>query len=197
MMTGTTKVSDPSVLEDINISRISQNYIDTSFDMETEDHSDQISLSKTLQDFHIEILPNSKKLLYENAINLLKEMCQNLPLEEITSIKFHTNSWGMGSNNLMADQFVPRMKRLTSIDMSDTIKYSHRSDLSMGIRAWLKSVEENKLNLQALNLAHNQLNGDGLRCCHECLSVNSTLKVLNVSNCQLEDKSCLMLLDGF
>ena len=78
-------------------------------------------------------------------------MCIQLPLNDITSIKFHTNSWGMGSNNLMAEQMVPKMKKLTHIDMSDTIKFPRRSDLCMGIRAWLRAARN--FEIVSINLA--------------------------------------------
>jgi Ran GTPase-activating protein (RanGAP) involved in mRNA processing and transport len=48
-------------------------------------------------------------------------------------------------------------------------------------------------NLLEINLANNSLEDDGVRAVKEFLWENTSLKVLNINNCKLDDKSCKLL----
>lgn len=132
-----------------------------------------ICTQKKLSTTHIEVPPNSDKLLYDLAIYSLQKSCNSLPLEEATSIKFHTNSWGLSSNKHFADDIVPKLKNLKDIDMSDTIQMNRRSDLCMGVQAWLLAAAE--FDIRSLNLDDNFLGVDGVRSCREFLAVSRSL----------------------
>ena len=75
--------------------------------------------------------------------------------------------------------------------MSETINYQVRSDLCMGVQSMLSQCIN--YNLLEINLANNCLEDDGVRAVKEFLWENTSLQVLNISNCKLDDKSCKLL----
>ena len=110
---------------------------------------------------HFEIPPNAKVLFYDAAVEELQGFCKGVDLPEVTSIHHHANTWGLSSNNWLADECFPKMDKLTNIDFSNTVKYAHRSDLCMGIKSMLLSVQ-NK-SIQVIDLSENFLDVDGAR----------------------------------
>ena len=90
-----------------------------------------------LDEYHFEVPPNDKNLLFDDAVTALKSASEEIDLSQTTSLKCHVNTWGLSSNNYFADDIVTKMKSLTKIDFSDTVKYRHRSDLCMGIKSLL------------------------------------------------------------
>tara|TARA_B110000305_G_C18764826_1_gene326967 strand:+ start:84 stop:404 length:321 start_codon:yes stop_codon:yes gene_type:complete len=79
--------------------------------------------------------------------------------------------------------------------LSDTVKFRHRQDLCKSIRALLSEAAD--FNIRKLNLKDNLLEADGARSFVDFLKENQTLEVLNVKNCEMEDKSMKMMLDAF
>jgi hypothetical protein len=63
------------------------------------------------EDF-LEIPPNEKNLLFDEAVAELKKNCQGINLEKVSSIKYHTNTWGLSSNNWFADEIITKLKNL-------------------------------------------------------------------------------------
>lgn len=141
---------------------------------------------------HFEIDPNSQQLLYDDALNALKASCQNMDLEVITSIKFHTNTWGLSSCNYFAEHILSKMTNLTVLDLSDTLKYRPRSDLCMSTKALLSAVK----NVKKLDLSNNFLDGDGARAFSEFLASSKTIQILKVNGCKMNDKSLEMIMEA-
>jgi len=92
------------------------------------------------EEIHFEVDENSRQLLYDDALNQLKKSCQQINFEEVTSVKFHTNTWGLSSCNYFAESILAKMSNLKSLDTSDTLKYRPRSDLCMSTKALLAAV---------------------------------------------------------
>jgi len=59
--------------------------------------------------------------LYDDAIEEIVENSRGVPVANVTSLKHHVNSWGLSSNNYVADNLICKMKNLENIDFSDTI----------------------------------------------------------------------------
>lgn len=91
---------------------------------------------------HLEIPPNFDKKLFDEAVAVIKGICEKIDLSNVQSLKYHINTWGLSSNNWFADNMVHKMKRLNAIDFSDTVNYQHRSDMCMGIKAILSACAE-------------------------------------------------------
>lgn len=140
---------------------------------------------------HFDVPHNAKALLYDDAVSQLTQWCQEIDLKAINSIKFHTNTWGLSSCNFFAEAIIANMPKLKYLDFSDTVKFRHRSDLCMGTQAMLLAANEKAI--YSLNLADNLLEDDGARAYSAFLEANKSLKVLNVNNCSLACKSCIMM----
>lgn len=110
---------------------------------------------------HLEVPANHGKKLYDEAVSVLKESCQTQALESVTSIKFHANTWGLSSCNWFADEIIPKMSLLQVLDFSDTVRFQHRSDLCMGIKAILFAAVD--MQIELLDLSDNDLEHDGAR----------------------------------
>jgi hypothetical protein len=96
-----------------------------------------ILMNKEREDDFLEIPPNEKNLIFDDAVAELKKNCQGIDLDKVTSIKYHTNTWGLSSNNWFADEIITKLSNLQKIDFSDTVNYRHRSDLCLGIKSML------------------------------------------------------------
>ena len=118
-------------------------------------------MTKKLQVYHFECPPNFKKLLYDDAVNELKDTCHEVDTEIVNSLKYHINTWGLSSNNWFAENVVVNMAHLNRIDFSDTVKYRHRSDLCMGAKSILASAIDK--NIIELDMSSNFLDVDGAR----------------------------------
>jgi hypothetical protein len=66
-----------------------------------------------------------------------------------------------------------KMVKVEYIDFSDTVKYKHRSDLCMSVRAILTQAE--KKGVTKLNLRDNDMEEDGARAFEDFLKENKTL----------------------
>ena len=144
---------------------------------------------------HLEFYQNAEKYLYDDAIEEIVENSRGVPVDNVTSLKHHVNSWGLSSNNYVADNLICKMKNLEKIDFSDTINYQHRSDMPMGIQAMLDVVIQQ--NILQIDLSNNVLDHDGLKCMKEFLAANRSLEVLKVQNCKIGDKSCAIMLEAW
>ena len=140
---------------------------------------------------HFECAPNEKGLLYDEAVAEITSNCEGVELGEIQSLKFHTNTWGLSSCNSFAENVMAKMVKIEHIDFSDTVKYRHRSDLCMSVRAILTQAEDKSVT--KLNLRDNDLEEDGARGFVDFLKANKTLEFLDLSNCNLGDKSAIMM----
>jgi Ran GTPase-activating protein (RanGAP) involved in mRNA processing and transport len=141
---------------------------------------------------HLEVDENSKQLLYDDAVNFLKKSCQDIEFEEINSLKFHANTWGLSSSNYFKDDILSKMINLKKLDLSDTLKCRQRSDLCMSIKALLSVVKD----IDTLDLSENFLDTDGARAFVDFLSTNSTLKVFKINGCKLNDESLEMMFEA-
>lgn len=101
----------------------------------------------------------------------------------MTWLKHHTNTWGLSSNNWLADEIVSNMVNVHKFDLSDTAKYQHRTDLCLGIRSILLSSIDK--NVQQIDLSNNFLDVDGARAFASFLEENTTLEHLKINNCSL------------
>lgn len=70
-----------------------------------------ILMTRERIDDFLEIAPNEKNLLFDDAVEELKN-CQGINLEKVSSIKYHTNTWGLSSNNWFADEIITKLKNL-------------------------------------------------------------------------------------
>ena len=141
---------------------------------------------------HLEVPANHGKKLYDEAVTVLKENCQTQALESVTSIKFHANTWGLSSCNWFADEIIPKMSLLQVLDFSDTVRFQHRSDLCMGIKAILFAAVD--MQIERLDLSDNDLEHDGARAFQDFLSRSTSIKRIKATNCNLGDKSATMIL---
>ena len=66
---------------------------------------------------HFEVDANTKALLYDDAVNALSTSCIGIDFEEVNSIKFHTNSWGLSSCNYFAENVLSKMLNLKSLEI--------------------------------------------------------------------------------
>lgn len=82
-----------------------------------------ILMFRSSSEDHFECPPNKEAKMYDEAVEELTEFCENIDLANMTSLKYHVNSWGLSSNNYFADDIVTKMKKLNKIDFSDTVKY--------------------------------------------------------------------------
>ena len=105
------------------------------------------------EEIHFEVPCNKDAKLYDHAVELIKEFCKGVDLSKIHSLKFHTNTWGLSACNSFADDFVPKMKSLKKIDMSDTVKFRYRSDCPNGCKAILYAARN--FQIEELNLSDN------------------------------------------
>ena len=101
-----------------------------------------VLMSRTISEEFLEVQPNKKKKLYDEAVAELKNFCEGVDLKAVTSLKYHANTWGLSSNNSFADEFICEMTQLVKIDFSDTIHFSARSDLCQGIKSILFAVQK-------------------------------------------------------
>lgn len=72
---------------------------------------------------HLEIPPNIDKKLFDEAVDVIKGICEKIDLSKVESLKYHINTWGLSSNNWFAENMVPKLKKLNTIDFSDTVNY--------------------------------------------------------------------------
>jgi len=133
--------------------------------------------------------------MYDEAVNELHKNCDGIPLDEITSIKYFVNTWGLSSNNWFADNIIPKMKKLERIDLSNTNKSKHRTDVGRGVQAILNATKGLKINY--VDISKNIMDGDGAKWLKEFLEMTPTLKVLKANHCKLEDQSMSVLSDAF
>lgn len=138
-------------------------------------------------------MANEKKLIYDEAIEELDEICQKLNYSTITSLKFHTNSWGMSCGKHFGENYLSKCKNLTKLDFSDTINYKARSDLCMSTAAMLVFCEDFKI--ETIDLSNNFLDVDGGKSFNEFLWKNSHLKTLKLTGCKLGKRTAEMLLE--
>jgi hypothetical protein len=91
---------------------------------------------------HKEIMENKDNFVFDDANDKLEELCTRprIDLKEITSIKFHTNSWGLSSCNWMAENIICNMPNLTRIDFSETINFQPRSDIGYSTNSMLTAA---------------------------------------------------------
>lgn len=115
-------------------------------------------------------------------------------MKNITSLKFHANTYGLSSNNWFADNIICKMAKLSKIDFSDTVNYQHRSDLCMGVSSMLRAVADNKII--EIDLKDNFLDVDGARAIKDFLETNKSLKILKMQNCRLGNKSAEIMAEA-
>ena len=146
------------------------------------------------EEIHFEVPCNKDAKLYDHAVDLIKDFCKDVDLSKIHSLKFHTNTWGLSACNAFADDFIPKMKSLKKIDMSDTVKFRYRSDCPNGCKAILYAARNFKI--EYLDLSHNQFEDNGAKSFAEFMEHSKTLKVLKVHNCGLGKVSAEMILQA-
>ena len=112
-------------------------------------------------------------------------------MKAVTSFKFHTNSWGLGACKWFAENIVSKMVNLQKIDLSDTIHFKHRTDLTMSSGNILDAAVDKQII--RINFADNDLEEDGAKAFVRFLEKNTTLRVLNLHNCNLDAKSFEMM----
>ena len=144
---------------------------------------------------HLEVPHNEKALLYDRAVDQLKEWCKGVDAKSITSLAHQTNTWGLSSNNWLADERMKKFKKLVDVHFEDTVHFRHRSDVCMGTQALLIAAAGHKIRY--LNLSGNVLEEDGARSFVEFFSTNKTLRVLKLNNNGLASKSCEMIYDAY
>ena len=132
---------------------------------------------------HLEIPANLEFKKFEEATALVATYCEDVDLSDVDSLKFHANTWGLGAVKHFAETFVPKMKELTYLDMSDTLGFRPRSDLPMSLAAIL--FEARFFNIIELNLNDNTLEKLGASAFKEFFEFNKTLKKLRVRGCGL------------
>ena len=71
----------------------------------------------------MEIPENKDKKLYDEAVEEIQKSMGKKKLNMIHTLKHHVNTWGLSSNNWLADEMIPKFKNLNHIDFSDTVNY--------------------------------------------------------------------------
>ena len=82
---------------------------------------------------HLEVPHNEKALLYDRAVDQLKEWCKGVDTKSVTSLAHQTNTWGLSSNNWFAEDKMKKFKKLVDLRFQDTVHFRHRSDVCMGL----------------------------------------------------------------
>jgi Ran GTPase-activating protein (RanGAP) involved in mRNA processing and transport len=126
-----------------------------------------------MNEVHLEIPVCPEGIFFDDAVEALSNFTKGTDISKITSLKCHTNTWGLSSNNWFADEIVANMKSLTKFDLSDTVNYRHRSDLCMGIKSILMAAVTN--NIEYIDLSDNFLDMDGGRAFAAFLAENKSL----------------------
>lgn len=153
-----------------------------------------ILLSRSNSEVHQEIPVCPEGVYFDDAVAALKDFTKGSDLTKITSLKCHTNTWGLSANNWFADEMVTNMKSLTKFDLSDTVNYRHRSDLCMGIKSILMAAVTK--NIQQIDLSDNFLDIDGGRAFAAFLAENRSLQVLKVNRCSLGLKATEQIVEA-
>lgn len=146
-----------------------------------------ILMTSSVYDIFQEIPTCPDGVYFDDAVAALQEATAGSDLGKITWLKCHVNTWGLSANNWFADEMVSKMKSLTKFDLSDTVKFRHRSDLCMGIKSILMAAVDK--NIQYIDMSENFLDMDGGRAFASFLAENRSLKILKVNNCSLGDKA--------
>jgi len=68
-----------------------------------------IMMTRITSEEYLEVQPNTKKKLYDEAVAELKTFCEGVDLKAVTSLKHHANTWGLSSNNAFADEIICEM----------------------------------------------------------------------------------------
>ena len=181
-----------------DVSRMDIGDADKHFELDRNPHYQMVSnfgssivMSREKSLTHFECPPNVNSLLYDEAVAEITKHSKDIALSEVQSLKFHANTWGLSSCNSFADNVMSKMAKIEHIDFSDTVKYRHRSDLCMSVRAILAQASNKKVT--KLNLRDNDLEEDGARAFVDFLKENKTLEFLDITNCNLGDKSAIMM----
>lgn len=130
---------------------------------------------------HLEIPANLESKKFEEALTLVASYCEDVDLTDVDSLKFHANTWGLSAVKHFAENYVPKMKELRFVDMSDTLGFRPRSDLPMSLAAIL--FESRFFDIIELNLNENFLDKLGASAFKEFLEFNPSLKKLKVRGC--------------
>ena len=154
-----------------------------------------ILTAKKIQVFHYEVPANEKNLIFDEAIEELTEICEKIPCEEITSLTFHTNSWGMSCSKYFGEKAMVKMTNLTRLEWADIIKAKPRSDLCMSTAAMLYICKDHKI--EYIDLSDNLLEADGGKAFNEWLWTNSSLKVLKLTNTKVGKRTAELLLEAW
>ena len=67
---------------------------------------------KAEEEFFYEVPHNKDGLMYDEANELIEKQCKGVDMTGVHTLKFHTNTWGLSSSNLFADDYIPKMKKL-------------------------------------------------------------------------------------
>lgn len=136
-----------------------------------------------------------KKLIFDEALEELDEICYKLELDAITSLTFHINTWGMSCSKHFGEKYMSKMGKLTRLEWADTIHAKPRSDLCMSTAAILLPCKDHKI--EYLDMSDNFLDHDGGKAFNEFLWGNSNLKVLKLNNTKVGKRTAELLLEAF
>lgn len=139
---------------------------------------------------------NTKGLIFDEANEAMEEIGEQYDPKEWDILKFHVNTWGLSSNELFADTVVTKMNKLQKLDLSDTVQFDHRTDMPQSIGKFL-SVLKLRNNFTHLDLSNNDLKKlGGIEALAVFFEKNTSLKILNLQNCNIEDPTWLRLEEG-
>ena len=68
--------------------------------------------SEDYEDTWLNIEANWENLIFDDANELMEEMCAKYKPEEWSYLKHHANSWGFSSNQFFADNIIGKMTKL-------------------------------------------------------------------------------------
>ena len=149
---------------------------------------------KADEEFYYEVPHNPDGLMYDEANELIEKHCKGVDMSGVHTLKFHTNTWGLSSSNLFADEYIPKMKKLQKIDFSDTVKMRYRSDCPNGCKAILFAAKD--FNIIHLDVSYNNFEDNGAKSFAEFMELNSTLKVLKAHGCGFGKISVEMMVEA-
>ena len=150
--------------------------------------------SKKMDTYHYEVPENHKSLIFDEAIEELEEICSKIACEEITSMTFHVNSWGMSCSKYFGENAMVKMTKLTRLLWADTINYKPRSDLCMSIAAMLLICKDHKI--EYIDLSDNFMDVDGGKAFNEWMWTNSSLKVIKMTNTKVGKRTAELFLEA-
>ena len=145
-----------------------------------------------LEDEWVEITPNTQPFYFDEATEELQAIFRRSCPKSLTQLKHHANTWGLSSNNWLAENIFPKLNGLRKVDFSENLGRLPRSDINQSIANMLNVCFDKPID--EINVNNNSLGHDGARAFTKFLKNCKHLKTLKMDNCKLSHCSTELIL---